>query len=631
MSRNLTVDANDPDSVSKWFTTTFDYLWHVSRTRMIVKEDIVSLLSRTHGFHIHMAGGQKRTIAHHIAMLSNAEEECFILLDEMGAKWEEKASFSLTPLMTAVKHCSVRSNHGSKETPPDNNIKFLVETKKVSINECDFFQSTPIMMACDKGNIALMKYLIWKGGSIHFSVANGWFPFRWNKNLTLDLEAVKLLVEHGVEWKKGFDNALHCAATYGHIDTLKYLIEEHHAEVDPVNKYGATPLVRAVEESQLETICFLVSQGAKMEHRIIENGETVLGRACAKRLHSATRCLLELGADVEILNYGGFDLDTYGPLLQHLCRDRRLPLDVIISFLVHHCFEVDLPHPNWGTTALYYAISNGRLDITRLLIENGADVHHTDRDGDTPLTKYRFTSDNGVEITRILFEHGANLNHSGALGRTALHYAVNRGDFETVRFLIDNGSTSTNKLCETGYTPFSLAMSDDCCGFHLKIAKYLLGRKIVDIEAGAKCRTGSPLHVACECHYAEKAVILLIENGANVESRKVDDGSTPLMTVLKKFDDEEGDDCNDDTCRGSDPEHDKALDIVKSLVEKGKANIVAQNKQGQTAIDIAAEKKLHAIHEYLIKEQIHRLRKLVGFLVEEKIVLYSSAKRKPCA
>ena len=57
---------------------------------------------------------------------------------------------------------------------------------------------------------------------------------------------------------------------------------------------------------------------------------------------------------------------------------------------------------------LHRAAKENRVDIVRLLIEQGADAHARGKDGSTPL--HHAAWDDSLEVARLLIEKGADVN-----------------------------------------------------------------------------------------------------------------------------------------------------------------------------------------------------------------------------
>ena len=76
--------------------------------------------------------------------------------------------------------------------------------------------------------------------------------------------------------------------------------------------------------------------------------------------------------------------------------------------------------------------------MTRLLIDQGADVSATDDDGWKPL---HFAARYGhKEVARLLIEEGADASAADSDGRMPLYFAVKNGHDAVARLLIDRGA-----------------------------------------------------------------------------------------------------------------------------------------------------------------------------------------------
>ena len=130
----------------------------------------------------------------------------------------------------------------------------------------------------------------------------------------------------------------------------------------------------------------------------------------------------------------------------------------------------------WYTPPLHFAVREGHLDATRLLLEAGADIFHRSLYAQEPLL--RMALDRGHDEVADLLRDELRLRASSSGSRHAIHDAVAAGDAEAVETLL---------VKETG-----LANHGD----HL-------GRR--------------PLHYAVEAGNAD-LVDLLIEHGADVDA-----------------------------------------------------------------------------------------------------------------
>jgi hypothetical protein len=79
-----------------------------------------------------------------------------------------------------------------------------------------------------------------------------------------------------------------------------------------------------------------------------------------------------------------------------------------------------------GSTLIHYAVTNNQVEIARLLIDRGADIHaHYSKDGHTVLHLAVLHQDG--EMTKLLLENKANPNVRDNLTYTPLHISILRG------------------------------------------------------------------------------------------------------------------------------------------------------------------------------------------------------------
>lgn len=92
-----------------------------------------------------------------------------------------------------------------------------------------------------------------------------------------------------------------------------------------------------------------------------------------------------------------------------------------------------------GVTPLMLAVSHGRADVVRHLVEHGADVNRKSAHGDTPLALTAVEGDNTV--ASLLLEAGADVDalHTGG-GYQPLHIAIRARSLAVVRKLLAHGA-----------------------------------------------------------------------------------------------------------------------------------------------------------------------------------------------
>lgn len=211
-----------------------------------------------------------------------------------------------------------------------------------------------------------------------------------------------------------------------------------------------------------------------------------------------------------------------------------------------------------GRTPLHYAAYHSQ-EIVKLLIEAGADVHAIDQYGRTPLHS-SVDAYHGVETANLLLEEGADINATDKTNETPLHRAATADKPKMVKFLIDKGANIhelVKQESRDGYTALHLAASS----YHnTESAKHL-------IEAGADLEAltstqNTPLLLAAGRD--TKLAKLLIEKKANIHAVNKK-GKTPLHKAV----------CTPD------------VGLINLLIEKG-ANIHAVDHDQDTPLHIAA-------------------------------------------
>lgn len=184
-----------------------------------------------------------------------------------------------------------------------------------------------------------------------------------------------------------------------------------------------------------------------------------------------------------------------------------------LSLLVHLIKEARL------VAALDRSISNGFLEISRLLLEAGANVNITENNGTTSLVEARFGT---AEIVRLLIENGADVDLAHRhFNETPLLCALYMNHIEVVRMLLAAGANSTAQTLG-GHTSLHCALNNK----NEDIATLILEH---DPDADASSQLGlRPLHLAAEAGFTDICARLL-NLGASVNA--MDDGGLAALRV----------------------------------------------------------------------------------------------------
>lgn len=188
----------------------------------------------------------------------------------------------------------------------------------------------------------------------------------------------------------------------------------------------------------------------------------------------------------------------------------------LIIFLVLQCSSIE--------EKITQSAYNGDLESLKKLL--GTNVNVQDNRGWTPLMS---AAENGqFEVVKYLLENKAQTNLRNEKGDTALIRASVTGQTEIVKLLIEAGA-SVHLKNKKGYTPLMKAAERN----HLDVMRVLLdkGAKPNEVKIPEKDHD-TALHLAVK-ENATEAVTLLIQKGANVNSKN-SDGFTPIMLAIEK-------------------------------------------------------------------------------------------------
>ena len=111
---------------------------------------------------------------------------------------------------------------------------------------------------------------------------------------------------------------------------------------------------------------------------------------------------------------------------------------------------------NNGNSLLMLASYNGHEEMTKLLLQYGADPELANLRHQTPLAGVAFKG--YTKIARILVEHGANVNAVTPDGKTPLMFAAMFNQTEVLQLLLDNGA-NPDLSSDDGMTALKLAQN----------------------------------------------------------------------------------------------------------------------------------------------------------------------------
>ena len=364
--------------------------------------------------------------------------------------------------------------------------------------------------------------------------------------------------------------------------------------------------------------------GRDFSHKAVDRttGWTDLHYAAALDLPQVAKRLLDAGmkADVRLTEgevplgkdtieiLGKFDLDK-DLIPRTMKTGSRTPLHLaarwnaldVARLLVEHGANVHAKAGPQSHTPLHLAAWRNALDVARLLVERGADVEARTKAGQSTLSWAAMG--NALDVARFLVEHGANVEARTKRGASTLHLAARENALDVARFLVEHG-VDVEARNKHGISTLSFA----AIGNALDVARFLVEHG-VDVHAISNEKGLTVLHNAA-FHNALDVARFLVERGANVHA-KGKHGRTPLHLAAEnnaldvaRFLVKRGASVNAKNTTGSTPLHyttwKNALDVARFLVERG-ANVNPKNYAAQTALHYAVEKNALDVARFLVE------------------------------
>uniref|UniRef100_A0A0E0JC09 Uncharacterized protein n=1 Tax=Oryza nivara TaxID=4536 RepID=A0A0E0JC09_ORYNI len=218
-------------------------------------------------------------------------------------------------------------------------------------------------------------------------------------------------------------NALHLAASYGHLEICKFLVEESGLDVNSGSHRGETPILLAACDGDINVLIYLLDHGGDPA---IPNavGFTPLHYAAEYGHVDIVRLLLSKGVHVDPLNYSG------APLHLATANDH----DQVAKVLLEHGADPNRV-VNHVLSPLVVACCSHSLKCMKLLIKAGADVNDRSSTGPRTTPLVLAVDDGSADIVKILLEAGADPNIRNEDGRIPIMMAAARGQRELVEIL----------------------------------------------------------------------------------------------------------------------------------------------------------------------------------------------------
>ena len=266
---------------------------------------------------------------------------------------------------------------------------------------------------------------------VEYLLGSGYKPTaidgNWNTALHIAVQEgsermVKALIRHGVSmnsFNKSGETALHIACKIG-LPEIVRLLCHCGCNVNLAGPSGCLPAHLAAETGQEETLMMLFDYASNID-ATDRFGRNALHFAAGAGQASTLSALLKVGADLNARDYEGkapvhsaIESGDLG-ILYTLCEARA-----------------DLSASDYSLkTPLHLAVKRLSETLVRELIRLVTDPNAQDVDGRTPLHYSCLSKQSTGTITKILLENGADVNVHDQNGIAPMHLAAEQG-FDTV-------------------------------------------------------------------------------------------------------------------------------------------------------------------------------------------------------
>lgn len=372
-------------------------------------------------------------------------------------------------------------------------------------------------------------------------------------------------------------NALVAAAGRGDLQAVNRLVLENPSlDFDARDHQGDTALGVAILHGNLAVAERLLALGADPHPRV--NGMSAL-RAAIHGGHAAVlQALLE--RDVEVNERIDVDGKTGVSLVMLAARWQP---SLVRLLLRRDDIQLDAVDGS-GNTALMHAVWGGSETIVKLVAARGGQIDHRNNEGKSAW-RLAFES-NSRSLMRVLLEAGAGIDQEFSVedGATALTEAIDNGDVEMARWLLQQGA-DPNWVGELAWTPLREAL---WAPRSVEMMRLLL-------ENGADARAGEDRGLGVLATAAgdgdEDAIALLMSHGAC--PTRIEERLMALDVPANRLNDIRLSALQVAVWQGH-------VDVLTTLAEQGYDLMTPLSRYRSTALHLAVQRGHHEMVTFLL-------------------------------
>jgi len=239
-------------------------------------------------------------------------------------------------------------------------------------------------------------------------------------------------------------SALHYACFGGHLDCVKFLLEEDSSlrNLERRNSEGLTPQMMAIVAKHVHIVKYLVTKESKNEMKDFHEEEEKAQVSKTMGYNKFHRCAISGSIDI-----------------MHLLVSNEAERHLIYYLTAN------------GSTSLHLSVQHGHLDMTYfLLTKQGLDVNFANASNMTPL--HLACVQGSLLLFSLLLKHGANSTRLNSKKQTILHLACQHGHKSLCKYIIYNSKRlgiDMFSLDDDGHSSLDLATNSG----YLQLASYL--------------------------------------------------------------------------------------------------------------------------------------------------------------